>query len=54
MLMRFRHVGGVRGVPAAEMAADMGRHSLPAMEELDRRHGQAGIDEVVTEGVGTE
>ena len=46
-LMRLRHVGGVRGVPAAEMAADMDRDPLPAMKELDRRHGQAGIDELV-------
>jgi len=51
-LMRFGHVGGVGGVPAAEMAAGMGGHPLPAMEELDRRHGQAGIDEFVAEGVG--
>ena len=28
-----------------------GRHPLPAMEELDGRHGQAGIDELVAEGV---
>src|SRR5712691_2822684 len=40
-LMRFGHVGRVSSVPAAEMAADMGRHPLPAMEELDRRHGEA-------------
>ena len=51
-LMRFGHVGRVGGVPAAEMAADMGRHPLPAMEELDRRHRQARIDELVAEGVG--
>jgi hypothetical protein len=25
---------------------------LPAMEELDRRHGQAGVDELVAEGMG--
>jgi hypothetical protein len=34
------------------MAADVSRDPLPVMEELDGRHGQAGIDELVAEGVG--
>ena len=30
----------------------MSGHALAAMEELDRRRGQAGVDELVDEGVG--
>ena len=52
VLMRWGHVGGVGGVPAADLAADMGRHPLPAMEQFDRRHRQAGIDEFVHQLVG--
>ena len=51
-LMGFRHVGGLGGVPAPQMAADMGGHALAAMEQLDRGEGQAGVDVLVAEGVG--
>ena len=52
VLMRLGHVGGIRGVRAPPDAAGMGRHPLPALEKLDRRHGQTGIDEFVQAGVG--
>ena len=51
-LMGFGHVGGLGGVPAPHVVADMGGHALAAMEQLDRGEGQAGVDVLVDEGVG--
>jgi hypothetical protein len=54
VLMGLGHTGGVLGVSAPHDAADMGGHPLPAMEQLDRGRGHAGIDEFVGKDVGTE
>ena len=50
--MGLGHVGRVGGVAAADMAADVGGHALAAMEDLDGRRGQPGVDLLVDERVG--
>ena len=50
--MGLGHVGGVGGVAAADVAADVGGDALAAVEDLDGRRGQPRIDVLVDERVG--
>jgi len=50
-LMRLGHVGGLRGVAAADIAAPMGGDPLAAMEDFDGAHAGAHVDGLVDEGV---
>ena len=42
--MRFRAVGGVGGVPAADVAPQVAGETAAAQEDLDHRGGEPDID----------
>jgi hypothetical protein len=50
-LVRLGHVGGVRGVPAADIGAAMRGDSLAAVKDLDGAHACAHVDGLVHERV---
>ncbi len=50
-LVRLGHVGGVRGVPAANIAAPMRGDPLAAVKDLDDADAGAHVDGLVHERV---